>query len=335
MEIVKRPHAINLVNWAKDKPEVVVLSADLTSSCEIDDFRKTYPERFISLGVAEQNMVSWAAGLAREGFIPFVHTFAVFIYRQALHQLMVSVAYPNLPVKFFGFLPGILTPGGMTHQATEDIAILRSVPNMTILECGDATEVETVLDVVYELRGAVYVRILRGEVPRLFPKTEPFKFNQARILSTGEDLAIFTSGITTEEALRVTSLLSQRGVSIQHLHISTHKPFDDPAIMEAIEKAKYGVITMENHTVVGGLGTSIAEKIATAGIGKKLIRLGLQDVYAHGASRPYLMKKYQLDAMALVRSVESLLGETFDITEQDLAAIHLQPVHSAAKAEAL
>ena len=145
-----RVHAKNLVRWAADKPKVLVLSADLTSSTEIDLFRDTYPDRFLSMGIAEQNMLSFAGGLAREGFIPFVHTFAVFIYRRAYDQIAMSVAYPNLPVRMIGFLPGITTPGGATHQAIEDIALMRSLPNMTVLECGDATEVETVLDVMRE-----------------------------------------------------------------------------------------------------------------------------------------------------------------------------------------
>jgi transketolase len=119
------------------------------------------------------------------------------------------------------------------------------------------------------------------------------------------------------------------------LHISTHKPFEDPAIVEAISNAKYGVVTMENHTILGGLGSNVAEKIAELGLGKKLIRLGLKDVYAHGASRPYLMKKYQLDAMTLVRSVEALMEIRLNITEEELASVHLQPIHSSAKAEAL
>jgi transketolase len=172
-------------------------------------------------------------------------------------------------------------------------------------------------------------------VPRLFPKEEPFEFDRARILSTGKDIAIFTSGICTEEALRVTAYLRQQGIEVQHLHISTHKPFEDPAIVEAISNAKYGVVTMENHTILGGLGSNVAEKIAELGLGKKLIRLGLKDVYAHGASRPYLMKKYQLDAMTLVRSVEALMEIRLNITEEELASVHLQPIHSSAKAEAL
>jgi len=120
------------------------LSADLTSSCEADDFRDTYPDRFFSVGMAEQNMMSFAAGLAREGFFPYIHTFAVFICRRPFDQVAMSIAYPNLPVRLIGFLPGITTPGGATHQAVDDVALMRVLPNMTILECGDATDVESV-----------------------------------------------------------------------------------------------------------------------------------------------------------------------------------------------
>ncbi|MEQ8197570.1 MAG: transketolase, partial [Clostridiaceae bacterium] len=155
MEIQTRVHAKNLVRWAEDKPEIVVLSADLTSSTEIDLFRDTYPERFFSMGIAEQNMMSFAGGLAREGYKPFVHTFAVFIYRRAYDQIAMSIAYPNVSVKMFGFLPGIMTPGGATHQAIEDMSVMRSLPNMTILECGDATDVESVLDVANSINGPV------------------------------------------------------------------------------------------------------------------------------------------------------------------------------------
>jgi transketolase len=177
--------------------------------------------------------------------------------------------------------------------------------------------------------------MLRGEVPRLFPADEPMQLGKARVLSTGDDVTIITSGICTEEAMRVTALLRQHGVGIQHLHISTHKPFNDPVVLDALKKTRIGVITMENHTIVGGLGSATAEIIAETGLGKKLIRIGLPDVFAHGASRPYLMKKYGLDAMALVRSVESLLGTRFNIKEENLATVHLTPVHSESKIEAL
>ncbi len=334
-ELVTRVHAKNLVRWAADKPQVLVLSADLTSSTEIDLFRDTYPDRFLSMGIAEQNMLSFAGGLAREGFIPFVHTFAVFIYRRAFDQIAMSVAYPNLPVRMIGFLPGITTPGGATHQAIEDIALMRALPNMTVLECGDATEVETVLDVMEKIDGPVYVRMLRGEMPRLFDRSEPMQLGKARVLSQGGDVTVLTSGIMTEEAMRAIQVLKKRGLSIQHMHISTLKPFNDKTVLAAIEASRSGVITMENHTIIGGLGSIIAEQMAEAGLAKKLVRLGLKDTFSHGASKQYLLKEHGMDALSLVSAVEAMTGQKFNITEDELATAHITAVHSMAKAEAL
>ncbi|MEM7128390.1 MAG: transketolase C-terminal domain-containing protein [Chloroflexota bacterium] len=334
MELINRVHANNIVAWAADKPEVVVLTADLTGSTEVDLFRDEFPGRTFSLGMAEQNLISWAGGLAREGFTPFVHTFSVFMYRRPYDQLHMSVAYPNLRVRLFGFLPGITTPGGVTHQAIDDISTLRGVPNMTLLEVGDATDVESVLDVAQAVNGPVYVRMLRGELPRLFDANDRMTLNQARVLTQGDDLLLLSSGICTEEAMRATQVLQAKGVSIQHMHITTHKPFDDPTVLEALSQTKKAIITMENHTVMGGLGTNVAEMMATNGIGgKPLVRMGLQDTYAHGASKQYLMKEYKLDAIALVRQVEAMLGESFNISEADLAEVRLEATTSLSKAQ--
>lgn len=319
----------------KDKPEVLVLSADLTNSCEVGKWRDTYPDRFFSMGMAEQNMLGFAAGLAREGFEPWLHTFSVFLYRRPLDQLQMSVAYPSLKVRLVGFLPGIMTPGGVTHQAIEDIAIVRAIPNMTILEVGDATEAESVLDVAHKIDGPVYIRMLRGEVSRIFPKDEPFIFNTARILSTGSDITLITSGIMTEEALRAIPLLQERGVSISHLHVSTMKPFTDPRIIAALKTAKNGVITMENHSIIGGLGSAVAEVMAENGVSAPLQRIGLKDTYAHGASQKYLMAEYEMDAPALIRAVEKALGKKLNIDESELDQQRSVNVHSSAKAEAL
>lgn len=334
MEMVKRPHAQNLVRFALNRPELVVLSADLTASCEADDFRDAYPDRFFSLGLAEQHMMSFAAGLAREGLVPYIHTFAVFICRRPFDQVAMSIGYANLKVRLIGFLPGITTPGGVTHQAVDDVGLMRLIPNMTVLDCGDATEVESVLEVAESVDGPVYVRMLRGEVPRLFDRKAPMALSTHRRLSTGDDLVVVSSGISTEEAMRAVKALEAKGVSITHFHVSTLKPFDGAEILKAAATCKHGVITLENHSIIGGLGSVVAETLAEAGVPARLKRLGLKDEYAHGASRPYLMRKYGLDAAALVAAVEEQMGTAFGIGEGDIKAVAIMPPGPGAAAGA-
>lgn len=328
MNYINKPYAQAFIQFASSRPQVLCVSADLTSSCEIDGFRDQFPERFFSMGMTEQTMLSFCGGLALEGFRPFIHTFSVFLYRRPFDQLINSIAYSNRSVRLMGFLPGITTPGGATHQAIEDIAVLRSIPNMTLLETGDATEVETVLEVADAVPGPVYVRVLRGSVPRLFQT--PFQFNRLRVLSQGNDLLIISAGITTETAMRAVQALVKIGISITHLHVSTLKPFAKEPILDFLTTIQYGVITIENHTIIGGLGSIIAEIIAEAGISKKLIRLGLQDTFASGASQAYLMKKLGFDAIALVKAVEQLLNITTNIDEASLQSIRLEAVYSTA-----
>jgi transketolase len=335
MEILSHVHNQNLKEFGREKKNILVLTADLTNSCEADYFRSTYPERFISCGIAEQNMLSVAGGLAREGFIPLVHTFAVFIYRRAYDQIAMSVAYPNLPVKMFGFLPGIMSPGGATHQAIEDISVMRSLPNMTVLETGDATDVESILDVAYSANGPVYVRMLRGEIPRLFDKNEPMKLDTPRLLSKGTDITVVSSGICTEEAIRAVTAIKKNGVSVNHVHISTYKPFNSNSIGDLLNAGKHGIITMENHSTVGGLGAIVTEKASELGLNKNIIRLGIKDIFSHGASKRYLMKEHGIDAMALINAVETMSGSELNISENDLSAVRLEAVHSLARVEAM
>ena len=324
MKMELNMHSKNILRLAEEHPEVVVLSADLGSSCEIKEFGQKYPDRYLSMGIAEQNMCSWAAGLAREGFRPFIHTFSVFCYRRILDQLEMSVAYPNLPVVFCGFVPGITTPGGVTHQSTNDLGVVRTVPNFAIFDIGDATEIESVLDIAYNYNGPVYIRQLRKEGPRLFPASEPMQFNKARVLSEGTDVTILSSSISTEEAMRATAALKNKGVSVEHLHVSTIKPFTDPQVVESCKKAKYGVVTIENGTVIGGLGSAVAEVMAENAVGKPLLKVGLQDQYAHGASKMYLLEHYHMDAMSLIEKVETLMGKKLGIKSEDLEAIRFE-----------
>lgn len=332
-EMVSRPYERAFEKHALANPEVLCLSADLTSSCEIDKFRDKHPDQFLSLGMAEQNMMSFAGGLGLAGYRPFIHTFGVFCYRRPYDQLMASIAYPRRKARIMGFLPGITTPGGMTHQAIEDISVMRSIPNMTILETGDATEVESICEAADSIDGPVYCRVLRGSIPRLFDT--PIEVGKMREVSLGDDILIVTAGITTEEAMRASTSLEKAGVSVRHLHLNTIKPFNDQAMLDHIQSVKGGVITLENHVTEGGIGSLMAEIMADNGVGKKLLRLGLKDTYAHGGSRAYLMRYYGLDALALVQGVEKLMGQQLGITENDLDASRVEAVHSLVKAEGL
>jgi len=331
-ELVNRPYEAAFIAFASQRPEVLCLSSDLTSSCEVDKFRDMHPRQFLSMGMAEQNMLSFAAGLSMGGYVPFLHTFGVFLYRRPYDQLVNSIAYPNRRVRLMAFLPGITTPGGATHQAIEDLAMMRALPNMTILETGDATEVESVLDVADAVDGPVYVRVLRGQVPRLFKL--PMVFNQLRVLNEGGDVLLVSSGICTEDALRATPWLREQGIRVTHLHASTIKPFDIKTFLFYARSIRC-IVTMENHTIIGGLGSLIAELMSESGHGGTLVRLGLRDTFAHGASRPYLARHFGMDALALVQAVGQLMDRDLKATEADLQAVRIDSVHSNAKAEAL
>lgn len=331
--IESQVHAKNLVKWARNKPEVVVFSGDLTGSVEIMPFKETYPDRFFSLGMAEQNMLSWAGGMAREGWIPFLHTFAVFLVRRPYDQLAMSVCYPNLPVKLVGFLPGIMTPGGVTHQAIEDISLMRGLPNMTVLEVGDAADVESVLDVAHAVDGPVYIRMLRGQIPRLFD--EPMQIDRVRTVSEGEDITIFSSGICTEDTIRAVQILERNGISVTHRHVTTHKPFTDPEIDDAIRAAKTAVITVENHNVIGGLGTEVAERMAEMGRTVPLTRIGIPDTFGHGASVPYLKRRFGIDTRGVLDTVGAVTGKKLAFDQDELKSDVTRAAAGADQLEAL
>ncbi len=316
IDVVTRPHREHLLEWMKRHPTAIVVTADLTSSCEADLIRDKLPQQYLSLGMAEQNMMSFCGGLARENFTPWIHTFGVFCTRRPFDQLAMSVGVPNLNVKILGFLPGLTTPGGVTHQAIDDVALCRSIPNIRVLEVGDATEVLSVLDVAQGIQGPVYIRMLRGEVPRLFPSYSPMKFGTVRVLSAGNDVCLITTGICTEEAIKAREMIKSLGVQIRHLHLSTIVPFPANVVLDAANSSKYGVITMENHLINGGVGSATAEVLAEYAVGKRLIRLGVPNCYAHGASRDYLVSEYGFDKYSLIKAIEKLCHRKLMIIEQ-------------------
>jgi transketolase len=317
VDVVNRPHREHLLQWMKLHPTSLVVTADLTSSCEADLIRDKLPQQYLSLGMAEQNMMSFCGGLSRENFTPWIHTFGVFCTRRPFDQLAMSIGVPNLNVKILGFLPGLTTPGGVTHQAIDDVALCRSIPNIRVLEVGDATEVLSVLDVAQGIDGPVYIRMLRGEVPRLFPSYSPMKFGTVRVLSEGNDVCLVTTGICTEEAIKAREMIKLSGIHVLHLHLSTIVPFPVNVVLNAASSCKYGIITMENHLISGGVGSATAEVLADYAVGKRLIRLGVPNCYAHGASRDYLVSEYGFDKYSLIKAIEKLCHRQLSIVEQE------------------
>ena len=303
-----KPYGRALVDLARRRDEILCLSGDLTRQCEVDLFQAEIPERFIHAGMAEANMMSMAGALARCGHIPFVHTFGVFATRRPFDQIANAIAYPGLPVRIIGFMPGVSTPGGPSHQAIDDVALMRTLPNMTVVDVADAVEVRQVAAAVIDVPGPVYVRLKRGEIPVIFDETHQLRLGQAEVLVPGDDVALFASGMMLAAALAAARALAGHAVSVSVINVPTVKPLDTATVQEAAAGARV-VVTAENHTIIGGLGSAVAETIAEAGIGRPLRRVGLRDTFAEGSlTAPYLFDKYGLSTRALIETMWSALG---------------------------
>jgi transketolase len=302
---VTRPFADALVDHGRRHPEVVVLTNDLTASCEADGFRAEFPDRHLSMGMAEQNLVAAAAGLAWEGLKPIYVSFAVFASRRPYEQIALTIAYPAVPVRIIGFLPGLTTPGGVTHQATDDLSLMARLPNMTVLEAADATDMRTILDATVDLPGPVYIRGLRGQVNEHFDA--PLEVGRARELITGGDLLVLVAGSLLDDALdAVRSARDRTGREIGLICVNTIRPFDDPALLARIAAAEQ-VVTVENHLVGGGLSGAVMDVVARTG-GPRVHTVGIQDTFTHGGSPAYLLRHYGLDAGHIERQLLLALG---------------------------
>jgi transketolase len=296
-----KPYGAALVELARRRPEIVCLGADLTRQTETDLFRDEIPERFINIGMAEANMLSIAGGLARAGRIVFVNTFGVFCTRRCFDQIAMSVAYPNLNVKIVGFMPGLSSPGGPSHQAIEDVALMRALPNMTVVEPADAIETEQIVEAIADRPGPVYLRLKRGEIPLIFDHTHRLDLTKAQVVAGGEgsDVCIVTAGMMLSASLAAARTLAENGVAAAVINVPVIKPLDGATVAAMARRSRI-VITVENHTIVGGLGSAIAEALAEAGISAPLRRLGIADTFAEAGSREYLFAKYGLSTQNIV-----------------------------------
>ena len=303
-----KPYGRALVEAARRRGEVLCLSGDLTKQTEVDLFQAEFPERFIHGGMAEANMMSMAGALARCGYLPFVHTFGVFATRRPFDQIANAIAYPNLPVRIIGFMPGVSTPGGPSHQAIDDVALMRALPNMTVVDVADAVETRQVVSAIVDVPGPVYVRLKRGEIPLIFDDDHVLRLDRASVVVAGTDVALLASGMMLAAALAAAQALRPRGVSVSVVNVPVIKPLDSAAVLEAAGPARL-VVTAENHSIIGGLGSAVAETMAEAGLGRPLRRVGLRDTFAEGSlDAPYLFGKYGLSTAAIVGTIWTALG---------------------------
>ncbi len=301
-DVVMKPYGAALVELARSRPEIVCLGADLTRQTETDLFREALPDRFFNIGMAEANMVGIAGALAREGHVVFVNTFGVFATRRCYDQLAMAVSYPNVNVKIVGFMPGISTPGGPSHQAIDDIALMRALPNMKVLDLSDATEIAQAVCVAADEEGPVYLRLKRGEIPRIFESGHSLKIGKANLVRPGGDVLLVASGMMLPGALTAAETLAQHDISVAVLSSPSIKPLDASTITRLAAQAKL-VVTAENHSVIGGLGSAVAEALSEAGLGVPLRRVGLRDEFAELGTREYLFRKYGLDVQAMINVV--------------------------------
>lgn len=292
-----------LVELGKTHENIVVLDADLAVATRSEEFRKVFPERHIDCGVAEANMVGIAAGLAACGHVPFVTSFAMFLAGRAFEQIRNSVGYPHLNVKFGASHGGIsVGEDGATHQCNEDIALMRTIPGMVIINPADSVEAAAAVKAAYEHEGPVYLRFGRMAIP-VFNDAETYDFQLGKgiILREGKDCTIIATGLCVSESLSAADILAEHGVDAQVINIHTIKPIDEALIISAAQKTKR-IFTVEEHSVIGGLGSAVAD-VLSENCPTKLTKLGIKDKYGHSGSAKALLHEAGLDAEGIANSV--------------------------------
>jgi transketolase len=297
-----------LVELGRENQDIFALDADLNTSTRTDLFLNEFPKRFIQCGIAEQNMFGIAAGLAMSGCIPFPTTFAVFASKRACDQVSISIAYPKANVKIPGCYPGLPTgKSGATHQSIEDLAIMRAMPNFLVVDPGDNQELRQVMRAAVEHDGPVYFRVTRPAVPDLpFPKDYRFQWGKAVTLKEGKDVALLCTGFLTSTCLEAAKMLEVKGISARVDHHPCLKPLDAASVMDA---AGCGVIvTAENHSIIGGLGSAVAEVLAEQYHQPvSMARIGVRDKFVETGEIPDLLAKYETRAEDIVKKVQELL----------------------------
>lgn len=296
-----------MIELARVNPDLVLLDADLQRTNGIIDFAKTCPKQYVDVGIAEQNMVGVAAGLAAEGKKPFVISFVPFIARRPCDQVTISVAYANLNVKMVGTTPGITAEyNGGTHMSFEDLSIMRAIPRIKIVAPCDAYELRSCLYEIVACPGPVYLQLIRTKMPPVFNENYQFKMGKAITLEDGSDVTILAMGWMTHVALEAGALLKKEGIGARVIHVPTIKPLDEEAIIAAARETGC-VVTAENHNVMGGFGSSICELLAEE-YPVPIRRIGVRDQFGEVGNIAFLQEKFNLRAVDIVRACKEVIG---------------------------
>lgn len=304
---LRSAYGASLVRLGKKDNRVVALEADLGKSTQSILFQAEFPDRYFQMGIAEQNMVSTAAGFALTGMIPFIHSFAVFASGRVYDQLRNSVCIPNLPVRICGSSAGLSDFGdGKTHQGVEDVALMRALPNMTVVCPADSIEVEKIMDCVLDWKGPVYIRINRNDLPFIYPAGEPYSIGKVTKIREGGDVAIFASGIMVSRALQAAEALESEGISSRVLDVATLKPLDRDAVISYATGVD-AIVTAEEHSVIGGLGSAVVE--ALRGVSHAPVEfVGVSDSFGISAENyDDLLAHFGLTSGSIANAAKTLL----------------------------
>ncbi|ANL57254.1 transketolase family protein [Rhizobium phaseoli] len=304
------PFGNALAALARKDDRIVGMSADLAKYTDLHVFRAAHPDRFYQMGMAEQLLMMSAAGMAREGFQPWVTTYAVFASRRAYDFICLAIAEEMLDVKIVCALPGLTTGYGPSHQATEDLAMFRGMPNLTIVDPCDASDIEQAVPAIAAHKGPVYMRLLRGNVPLVLEEYGyKFELGKAKLLRDGKDTLIISSGLMTMRALEAAAQLRYDGVDAAVLHVPTIKPLDEATIVAECRKGGRLVVVAENHTVIGGLGEAVAGTLLRAGVAPPGFRqIGLPDQFLEAGALPTLHDQYGLSTVKVTEAVKTWLS---------------------------
>ena len=292
-----------LAELGKTNKDIVVMDADLACSTQSQMFGKEFPDRFFDCGIAEQDMIATAAGLASEGKIPFVSSFAMFATGRTYDQIRNSVCYPEFNVKIIGTHGGITVgEDGASHQALEDIALMRNIPNMSVIVPADCKECEEVIKFAADNYGPMYIRIARTNLCDIFDDSYEFDFCKVKVIEEGTDVTVITNGETLAEVIEAGEILKAQGYSVQILHAPVVKPLDGATIIEKAKQTKF-VITVENHSIIGGLGSAVCELLAEY-YPMPVHRFGINDTFGQSGKWDFLLDYYGLSAQKLAKNIK-------------------------------